>query len=94
MSEIKNPNLPMTDEEIDELLERFDQTEPAFQRKIVAMFMSNAVYFQMVATELLFACKEVIAACDSGNPQDFIRNVSDAAVLCREAVAKAEGKTR
>lgn len=35
----------LTDEEVDQLLERFDQTEPKLQRQIIAMFCAKATLY-------------------------------------------------
>jgi hypothetical protein len=45
----------LTDEQIDELLERFDQTDPALQRRIIARLVADR-------TVLLDACEAVLAA--------------------------------
>jgi len=37
--------LELTDAEIDDILERFDQTEPALQRRIVARFVNDRAIF-------------------------------------------------
>jgi hypothetical protein len=84
----------MTDQEIAQLLERFDQTEPALQRRIVARFVRDRQL-------LLDACEAVILALDmhtkSPNPKaDNYVNPAIAATqrqvaedLVRHAVAKA-----
>lgn len=39
----------MTDAEIDKLLDRFDQTEPGLQRRIIAQFVINSLVSQQEA---------------------------------------------
>ena len=43
----------LSDEQIDQLLERFDQTEPGLQRRIIAKFVAKAVNLTDVCKELL-----------------------------------------
>ena len=53
----------LTDAEIDELLERFDQTEPKLQRRIIAKFVTDR-------TILLDALKALLAECDPQRAED------------------------
>lgn len=74
----------MSDAEIDELLERFDATEPALQRRIIARLAEKSV----AAEVLLGACREAIRKLDlaSHDPTGCVYPVY---VILRDAVAEA-----
>lgn len=51
----------MTEEEVNRLLERFDQTEPALQRRIVAKLLKDNAALRMVHQE----ARELVGEADA-----------------------------
>lgn len=83
--------IELTDEEIDVLLERFDQTDPALQRRIIARFITRGV----AADDLLAALKGLMAVQDCTD--DCWCNEGGGtceACVARAAIAKAESPTQ
>lgn len=58
----------MSDEEIDMLLERFDQTDPKLQRRIIAEFVQRCHKFEVQRDELLAALEQIVTDWDSVDP--------------------------
>lgn len=67
---------PMTDADVDFILERFDQTEPALQRRIVAGMMAELADTQDERDRLRAALRSLLDACRAGAPSDHARNAA------------------
>jgi hypothetical protein len=89
----------LDDDEVNHVLERFDQTAPALQRRIICEFiLMNAILAEQKA-DLLEACQAWLEYCDGldigTDPDDPLaverRRVHGGRVaLTREALAKAK----
>lgn len=82
----------MTDDEVDVLLERFDQTDPKLQRRIIASFVSECETQRRIIGRLLSALKlaepfVVNGAGFCGRKDGFALHDAVAA-----AIAAAEGR--
>lgn len=56
----------LTDAEVDYLLERFDQTDPALQRRVIAAFVQQSVQWKQYAVYL-----QTCIACGNNEPLKF-----------------------
>lgn len=83
--------MSMSDSEIDELLERLDQTEPKLQRRIIAKLTEKAA----LAEKFLEACEAIdaIDCCEGYTfPDSDWPKLWDALSKARAAIAFAKDK--
>lgn len=84
--------IELTDDEIDELLERFDQTEPLIQRGIIATTFARLAIAESLVNELAAALEELLDA--NGQFRKWATGVAmskvrECEVKARAALAKA-----
>ncbi len=75
----------LNNDQIDALLERFDATDPALQRRIVVQLSANLYKAEEHKANLLAACKEYVAYREGSHG-----NIDEIAARMKAAIRLAE----